>query len=91
MQISWRTALSVWWSVAWRGAIYGFVGGCVLGAIGGFVAAISGSPEKATDYGTIGGWIASLPASILALKHALPKHLVRLADIARPSGNLTST
>jgi hypothetical protein len=84
--IDWRTALSVWWSIAWRAAIYGCIGGFVFGAAGGVVAALSGNLEKAEIYGMIGGYIATIPASILATKHALSKHLVRLAGLAKSEG-----
>jgi hypothetical protein len=80
--IRWPTALSVWWSAAWRGALYGLLGGFLLGAVAGVIAAVLGVPEKAHLYGTIAGYIAALPASMLGLKQALSKHLASLAAAA---------
>ena len=77
--IPWPTALSVWWSAAWRGALYGLLGGLLLGAIAGVMAAVLGVPEKANLYGTIAGYIAAFPASMLGLKQALSKHLASLS------------
>ena len=77
--IRWPTALSVWWSAAWRGGLYGLLGGFVLGAVAGVIAAVLGVPEKANLYGTIAGYAAALPASMLGLKQALSKHLASLA------------
>ena len=81
MNISWGKALSVWWSIAWRGTIYGALGGFVLGFIGGFMAALMHAPEKAQFYGMIGGYIAAIPASMLAVKQAITKHLISLAAL----------
>lgn len=82
--IRWGKALAVWWSAAWRGALYAIPGGFVLGAIGGVLAVATGVPEKAQIYGAIGGYIASIPLSMLAMKHALSKHIASLvAEHAR--------
>ena len=82
MDISWATALIVWWSVAWRGFIYGLIGGFILGFIGGVVAAMLQDPQNAQLYGMIGGYMGSIPASMLALKQALQKHVEMLVSVA---------
>ena len=82
MRVTWSKTVSVWWSAAWRGFIYGFIGGFALGFIGGVAAAIMHTPEKASIYGMIGGYVAAVPASMLGLKQALTKHLASLAAIA---------
>jgi hypothetical protein len=76
--IRWPKALSVWWSAAWRGALYGMVGGFLLGAVGGVIAVVAGTPEQGAIYGAIGGYVAAIPASMLGLKQALSKHLASL-------------
>ena len=90
MTLQWPKALAVWWSAAWRGALYGLVGGFVFGAVGGFVAALTGAADQASVYGAIGGYVASIPASMLGLKQALSRHLPSLLAIAKeqtpPSG-----
>lgn len=79
VSIPWNEALSIWWSIAWRGFIFGLLGGFVLGFVGGFTAGAIGAPEYAEAWGVIGGYIASIPASMLAVKLAIPKHMARLA------------
>lgn len=74
MSIRWRVALTVWWSMAWRGFLYGIGGGFLLGAVGGALAAMH-DPSRAVMYGTIGGYLAAIPASVLALKQALQKNV----------------
>lgn len=82
MKITWKQTLPVWWSVAWRGFLYGLVGGFILGFIGGVIAAMN-DPSMATTYGRIGGYVAAIPASMLAIKQALSAHLDSLAAIAQ--------
>jgi hypothetical protein len=86
MNLSWGKALPIWWSIAWRGTIYGALGGFVLGFIGGFASALMHEPEKARLYGMIGGYIAAFPASMLAVKQAVSKHLPSLAALVSSSG-----
>jgi hypothetical protein len=51
--------------------------GFVFGALGGVIAALTGVPDKSALYGTLGGWVASFPATIVALKYAVSKHLMK--------------
>ena len=83
MTVHWPKALAVWWSAAWRGALYGLLGGFVFGALGGIVAGFMGAADQAGIYGAIGGYVASIPASMLGLKQALSRHLPSLIAIAR--------
>lgn len=85
MTIGWPKALAVWWSAAWRGGLYGLIGGFVFGAIGGVIASVMGAAEQAGIYGAVGGYIASIPASMLGLKQALSQHLPSLIAIGRES------
>lgn len=82
MKVTWGDALPVWWSICWRGFIYGFLGGFALGFMGGVIAALIGAPEKAVIFGMAGGYIAALPASLLAVKQAITRHLPSLAALA---------
>jgi hypothetical protein len=79
--VSWKKAIAVWWSVSWRGGLYGAFGGLILGALGGAFAVIAGAPEKSALYGAVGGYIAMFPASILGLKQGLSRHLASLIVI----------
>ena len=82
MRISWEQALSIWWSIFGRGTLYGILTVFVLGFIGGVIAAGTGNPDLTNTYGTVGGYIVSILATILALKQAISKHLLSLAGIA---------
>jgi hypothetical protein len=81
MNMEWRQSLQVWWSIFWRGGVFGIGFGFLLGALGGLSAALSGVPQTAAQYGQVGGLIASIPASVLAVKQALGKHLPSLAAL----------
>ena len=81
MDISWGTALVVWWSFAWRAFIYGAIAGFILGFVGGVVAGILQDAENAMLYAAIGGYIGGIPASMLAIKQALQKHIEMLANV----------
>ena len=84
MTIGWPKALAVWWSAAWRGSLYGAIGGFVLGAIGGLIAGVvMSAPDKVSLYGAVGGYLASIPASMLGLKQALSRHLPSLIALSR--------
>jgi len=45
-------------------------------------AVLLDTPERSSLYGTIGGYAATIPASMLAVKHGLSKRLATLAAIA---------
>lgn len=85
---TWSETLPIWWSFVWRAALYGLLIGFVFGAIGGFFAAVSGSTASAQGYGQIGGLLAGLPASLIAMKQALVKHAAAIAVLlpARAAG-----
>lgn len=77
--VSWNQALAVRWSFIWRGMMYGLLIGFALGAAAGVYAGAIGQPEKGVLYGAFAGWLATIPASLIAMKIALSKHLALLA------------
>lgn len=77
--VSWNQVLAVWWSFIWRGMMYGLLIGFALGAAAGVYAVAIGQPEKGVLYGAFAGWLATIPASLIAMKKALSKHLALLA------------
>jgi len=92
--VSWRRALAVWWSAAWRGGLYAIPGGFLFGMLGGVLAAVTGAPQKAQLYAAIGGYLASIPLSMLALKQALTKHvgsLIAAQGVVSPNNSLERT
>ncbi|HTU68303.1 MAG TPA: hypothetical protein VMF52_20340 [Steroidobacteraceae bacterium] len=78
--VRWRRALAVWWSASWRAALYALAGGFVFGFIAGLIAYAMGTPEKGGFYGSIAGYVASVPASMLGMKQALSRHIEALVD-----------
>ena len=74
---TWKQTMPLWWSFFWRTLVYGTVFGLVLGALAGGFAGFLGSPEKGAFYGGIAGWVATFPATMLALKQSVSKHLER--------------
>ena len=82
MKLTWDLVLPIWWSFAWRAAIYGFLAGAVAGFFAGLAASGLGQAANGVAWaqgaGLVAGWVASVPA----LKHGLQKHLDRLARTA---------
>ena len=74
LQVTWKRALKVWWSIAWRGSLYcGLVGLAVGAAIGG-IAGYHGVPVyKVASYIQLGGFIASVPVMIWIIRTVLRK------------------
>jgi uncharacterized membrane protein YeaQ/YmgE (transglycosylase-associated protein family) len=69
----------------WRASLYGVAAGAVLGLVAGIYAQASGHPEQGAIYGAIAGYLGTIPASMLAVKQALSKHLASLTSLATSS------
>lgn len=80
MELRWGDSLAVWWSFFWRAGLIGAGLGFVAGLLAGIVATFAGG--NSAIWGGVAGWVVSIPASMLALKLALSKHLDRLGKIA---------
>lgn len=87
MQVQWRDVLPVWWSFFWRAAVFGALLGFLLGALVGVLLGMAGSAEKAPLYGALAGWVGAIPASMLAMKQALTRHLPALGGVAARMSN----
>jgi hypothetical protein len=76
--LTFERTLPIWWSFIWRQtAIGGLIGGA-LGFVGGYLAAVAGSPQYAASIGALAGWLSSIPVSIWAIRASLLAHKVRL-------------
>jgi len=73
--VTWKRALSAWWSFVWRSTIYGALGGLVLGAVGGGIAGATGHLDRARVVGKAAGVLAGLLLSTLAFRQALQVHV----------------
>lgn len=76
--LGWPRAVAIWWSFFWRAMLYGLVLGALLGGMAGFYAALIGQPQQSAQWGMLAGWVATLPSSLLAIKHAVGRHLAAL-------------
>jgi hypothetical protein len=78
-QFHWREAMPVWWSIFWRAALYGVVGGHFIGDAARVIAIATGHSDGASTSGSIANWFAAFVFSIVAVKEALQLHVGRLS------------
>lgn len=64
LDVTWARALKVWWSLMWRGVLYGLVAGIGTGAIVGFVLAVVVYVAESAGLKGIGDPIGGLMSSI---------------------------
>ena len=72
--MTYAEVLPIWWSFTWRALLVGGLAGLVLGGVGGLIAGLLGRPEVAGQWGSILGYLVSIPASLWALRAAINKH-----------------
>ena len=71
-QITWMRAFKVWWSLLWRGVLFGFLAGAGVGFILGFFMGLAkAEPEAVKSACTIAGYIVSIPVGIAVTKWVL--------------------
>jgi hypothetical protein len=70
---SWDIVIPLWWAFFWRATLFGILGGAVVGGIAGGIMGATGHVEAARTAGQMGGYIASVPVSLLVLRHVLSK------------------
>ena len=73
LEVTWQRVLTIWWSIAWRGFVFGVLSGVIVGAFWGLIAGLLGHADKAEKWGTLGGQIVSIPISMIVLKMVLEK------------------
>lgn len=78
----WREAMPVWWSICWRAALYGVVGGHFVGQAARVIAIAMGHVDGASTAGSLATWVAAFVFSIVAVKEALQLHVGRLSGAA---------
>ncbi|HKI61917.1 MAG TPA: hypothetical protein VKA31_06450, partial [Mariprofundaceae bacterium] len=66
IEITWGRALKIWWSLVWRGVLFGMLGGAVVGFV---VGALGVSPKDTTLIGMIIG----VPIGIWVVKNVVGK------------------
>lgn len=74
VEVTWKRAFKVWWSLAWRGLLFGFLGGGVVGFILGFILGIARvNPNTIRLVGQIAGGIVGIPIGVAILRIVLRK------------------
>jgi hypothetical protein len=72
LEVTWGRAAKVWWSLAWRTVVVGFLAGGLLGAVLGVVLAVAGkSPQEIAAVTTWAGFAVGLPVAIWAVRSVL--------------------
>ena len=77
--------MKVWWSLAWRGILFGLVAGAITGFIVGFILGIAGKPELGGLYGQIAGMVVGIPIGIWVVKSVLTKEFRHYRIVLIPS------
>ena len=65
VELNWERAIKVWWSLAWRGVLFGFI----AGFIAGFIVGALGFP----NLGTLAGLVVGIPIGMWVVKLVLAK------------------
>ena len=82
-------AITVWWSMTWRGALMGALAGAVAGlAVGLFAVADVWSFDRTMRAAGFAAWLVCIPVNIWALRVALGKNGVQAAlddSLVRPA------
>lgn len=74
VEITWMRAVKVWWSLVWRGILFGFLGGAGIGFILGLIMGlIKADPQTIKTTCVIAGYIISIPIGIAVTKAVLKK------------------
>ena len=75
MKLTWAETLPVWGSFFWRAIIWGVLFGAGGGFIVGIATIVAGNPAAGPAWASIAGLIGWVPASMVAMKSTLEKHL----------------
>lgn len=65
VELSWERAIKVWWSLAWRGVLFGGIAGFVAG----FIFGVLGLPNRSD----VAGLVVGIPISVWVVKIVLAK------------------
>lgn len=90
VEVTWKRALKVWWSLMWRGLLFGFLAGAALGMLTGVILAMAGATsETVMLVGRIEGVMVGVLVGIAVTKHVLGKRFSEFR-IALVQEHLTS-
>jgi hypothetical protein len=74
IEVTWGRAAKVWWSLMWRGLLFGGLGGGLMGFIIGYVMATVGqTPQQIGVVTTWAGGLVAIPIGIWVVRNVLRK------------------
>jgi membrane glycosyltransferase len=74
LEVTWEKALTVWWSVAWRTVLFGFLAGLALGFVTGLFGKILHlDPRFLSRLSILASILASVVIGIWVVKHILAR------------------
>ncbi len=74
LEVTWERAVTVWWCVAWRSALFGFLGALAIGlVITFFGGALHLDPRFIHRLLRLVGIVAGAGAAVWSVKHVLAK------------------
>jgi hypothetical protein len=74
LDVTWTRALKVWWSLAWRGILFGTLAGALAGACIGIVGASAGADQPTIQkLGSLAGLAVGLPVGLWVVRTILQK------------------
>lgn len=74
VEATWGRVVKVWWSLAWRGILFGFLAGAGTGFVIGFLGAMDGmSRESISLYSMVAGGAVGVPVGLWVVKTVLGK------------------
>ena len=74
LEVTWDRTLKVWWSLAWRAVLFGFLGGFVIGFVVGFLGGLVGAEKQVVMLlYKMAALIAFIPIGIWVVKVVLIK------------------
>lgn len=90
LEVTWGRAVKVWWSLAWRGLLFGALAGFAAGFVLGVAGAVVGMSKGAIGLlGTIAGMVVAIPVGIWVVRNVLRKSWsdFRIAFVPHDQGN----
>lgn len=91
LELTWERVVKVWWSLVWRGTVFGMLGGFVIGFVIGLVGAASGVNQSTVNFAsTLSGMGIAIPIGIVVVRSVLRKRFSDFRLLVVPLGRAES-